>query len=145
MRTCLIRVCLDAMLLPQSYWYPNLSEGADSVGGQLRGDKVECSFSGVTNSGRCLEAGAGKRCSRCVCVCDQGVSHQTAISRLVHHRWSSRRLSCGHPRCCHLAALRMKNDLPSPRSFMTTFWGHLFPSLPPVSYTHLTLPTKTLV
>ena len=27
--------------------YPNLSEGADHVGGQLRGDK-ECPFSGVT-------------------------------------------------------------------------------------------------
>ena len=31
--------------------YPNLSEGADSVDGQLRGDK-ECPFSGVTKSGR---------------------------------------------------------------------------------------------
>ena len=37
--------------LPQSYQYPNLSEGADRVGGQLRGDK-ECPFSGVTKSGR---------------------------------------------------------------------------------------------
>ena len=35
--------CLDAMLLLQSYEYPNLSEGADSVGGQLRGNK-ECPF-----------------------------------------------------------------------------------------------------
>ena len=34
-----------------NYQYPNLSEGADRVGGQLRGDK-ECPFSGVTNSGR---------------------------------------------------------------------------------------------
>ena len=42
---------LGAMLLPQSYWYPNLSEGADRVGGQLRGDK-EGPFSGVTKSGR---------------------------------------------------------------------------------------------
>ena len=33
-----------------SYQYPNLSEGADRVGGQLRGDK-ECPFSGVTKSG----------------------------------------------------------------------------------------------
>ena len=33
------------------YYYPNLSEGADSVGGQLRGDK-ECPFSGVSSSGR---------------------------------------------------------------------------------------------
>ena len=31
-------------------WYPNLSEGADRVGGQLRGDKV-CPLSGVTNCG----------------------------------------------------------------------------------------------
>ena len=31
--------------------YPNLSEGADRVGGQLRRDK-ECPFSGVTKSGR---------------------------------------------------------------------------------------------
>ena len=35
----------------QSYQYPNLSEGADRVGGQLRGDK-ECPFRGVTKSGR---------------------------------------------------------------------------------------------
>ena len=34
-----------------AYQYPNLSEGADRVGGQLRGDK-ECPFSGVTKSGR---------------------------------------------------------------------------------------------
>ena len=30
---------------------PNLSEGADRVAGQLRGDK-ECPFNGVTKSGR---------------------------------------------------------------------------------------------
>ena len=30
---------LGTRLLPQSYQYPNLSEGADRVGGQLRGDK----------------------------------------------------------------------------------------------------------
>ena len=35
----------------QSYQYPNLSESADRVAGQLRGDK-ECPFSGVTKSGR---------------------------------------------------------------------------------------------
>ena len=38
-------------MLPQSYQYLNLSEGADRVGGQLRGDK-ECPFSGVTKSCR---------------------------------------------------------------------------------------------
>ena len=35
----------------QSYQYPNLSKGADGVGGQLRGDK-ECPFSDITKSGR---------------------------------------------------------------------------------------------
>ena len=48
-----LRACLGARLLPQSYQYPHLSEGADRVGGQLRGDKdKECPFSGVTKSGR---------------------------------------------------------------------------------------------
>ena len=28
-----LRACLTARLLPQSYQYPNLSEGADRVGG----------------------------------------------------------------------------------------------------------------
>ena len=71
-----IRTCLGARLLPLSVptlraslsgtflqrkdvvnqclkfdQYPNLSEGADHVGGQLRGNK-ECPFSGVTKSGR---------------------------------------------------------------------------------------------
>ena len=44
-------MCLGTRLLPQSYQYPNLSEGTDHVGGQLRGDK-ECPFSGITKSGR---------------------------------------------------------------------------------------------
>ena len=39
---------LCARLLLQ---YPNLSEGADRIAGQLREDK-ECPFSGVTKSGR---------------------------------------------------------------------------------------------
>ena len=43
--------CLGTRLLPQSYQYRNLSDGADRVGGQLRGDK-EYPFSGVTKSGR---------------------------------------------------------------------------------------------
>ena len=42
---------MGARLVPQSYQYLNLSEGADHVGGQLCGDK-ECPFSGVTKSGR---------------------------------------------------------------------------------------------
>ena len=45
-----LRACLGARLLPQPQ-YPNLSEGADRVGGQLRRDK-QCPFSGVTKSGR---------------------------------------------------------------------------------------------
>ena len=43
--------CLGDRLLPQSYQYSNLSEGADRVAGQLHGDK-ERPFSGVTKSGR---------------------------------------------------------------------------------------------
>ena len=46
-----LRACFGARLLLQSYQYPNLSEGADRVAGQLRGYK-ECPFSGVTKSGR---------------------------------------------------------------------------------------------
>ena len=42
---------LALRLLPQSYQYPDLSKGADRVGGQLRGDK-KGPFSGVTKSGR---------------------------------------------------------------------------------------------
>ena len=38
-------------LLPQSYQYPDLSEGADRVGGQLQRGK-ECPVSDVTSSGR---------------------------------------------------------------------------------------------
>ena len=51
--SCLRGCRLGARLLPQSCItkYPSLSEGADRVGGQLRGDK-ECPFSGVTKSGR---------------------------------------------------------------------------------------------
>ena len=49
--TSCLRACLGTRLLPQTYLYPNLSESADRVGGQLRGDK-ECPFSGVTKSGR---------------------------------------------------------------------------------------------
>ena len=46
-----LRAYLSARLLPQSYQYRNPSEGADRVGGQLRGDK-ECPFNGATKSGR---------------------------------------------------------------------------------------------
>ena len=46
-----LRACLGARSLPQSYQYPNLSEGADRVDGQLRGNK-ECPFGDVTKSGR---------------------------------------------------------------------------------------------
>ena len=52
------RLCSFHSLISQ---YPNLSEGADSVGGQLRGDE-ECPFSDVTTSGfrQSLEEGAEK-------------------------------------------------------------------------------------
>ena len=46
-----LSACLGARLLPQSYQYPNLLEGADYVSGQLHRDK-EYPFNGVTKSGR---------------------------------------------------------------------------------------------
>jgi len=49
--TSCLCVCLDAMLLPQLYYYPNLSEGANSISGQLYRDR-ECPYSGITNFGR---------------------------------------------------------------------------------------------
>ena len=54
---------MGTRLLPRSRLYSSLSEDADNVGGQLRGDK-ECPFSGVTKSGRVwrkvLESNAGR-------------------------------------------------------------------------------------
>ena len=74
-----LRACLGARLLPQFYQYLNLSEGADRVGGQLRGHK-ECPFSGVTKSGRVWrkvpESGARSVCRRW--------SHKTLLAGL---RW----------------------------------------------------------
>ena len=59
MFTCVLGRCVASTVL----LVPNPSEGADRVGGQLRGDK-ECSFSGVTIlaefGGMCR-----KRCSEC--------------------------------------------------------------------------------
>ena len=46
-----LRACLGIRLHPQSYQYPNLSDGVDRVAGQLRRDK-ECPVSGVTSSSR---------------------------------------------------------------------------------------------
>ena len=64
-------VYVGARLLPQSYQYPNLSEGADHVGGQLHGDK-ECPFSGVTKSDRVWKkvlesSGQGVSHTHCQC------------------------------------------------------------------------------
>ena len=54
--------CLRGYLGAKSYQYPDLSDGADRVGGELRGDK-ECPFSGVTNlaefGGMCRKAMLG--------------------------------------------------------------------------------------
>ena len=53
------------MLLPQSYQYPYLSEGADRVDGQLRGDKEYALLQWRNQFWQSLEEGAGKRCSEC--------------------------------------------------------------------------------
>ena len=49
------------MLLPQSYWYPNLLEGADNVGGQLRKNKDRVPLQWRNQFRQSLEEGAGKR------------------------------------------------------------------------------------
>ena len=49
--TSCLCACLGTRLLPQSYQYPKLLEGAECIGGQLCGDK-EYPFSDVTKSGR---------------------------------------------------------------------------------------------
>ena len=66
----------------------NIIEGADSVGGQLRGDK-ECPSSGVTNSGRGLE-----EVTESVYVTSlSGTLHQTLpelVTPLMRHSLSPR-------------------------------------------------------
>ena len=60
-----LRRCLGARLLPQSYQYPNFSEGADRVDGQLRGDKDRVPLQWRNQIWQSLEGGARKRCSEC--------------------------------------------------------------------------------
>ena len=55
--------CLDAMLLPQSYYYPNLSEDIDSFGWQLCGDRVPLRWH--NQFWQSLEEGAWKLCLEC--------------------------------------------------------------------------------
>ena len=69
--------CLGARLLPQSYQYPNLSEDADRVGGQLRGDK-RVPLQWHNQIWQSLEDGAGKRCSECDFVCVWMCTHVCA-------------------------------------------------------------------
>ena len=52
-----------------NYLYPDLSEGADSVGRQLCGDK-ECLFSGVTSSGIPCFAGRCRKAMLGACMSD---------------------------------------------------------------------------
>ena len=61
-----LRGCLGARLLPQSYQYPNLSEGADRLGGHLRGDKDWVPLQWRNQIWQNLEKVSGKRCSECV-------------------------------------------------------------------------------
>ena len=59
-----LRGCLGARLLPQSYQYPNLSEDANRVGGQLCGDK-RVPLQWRNQIWQSFEEGAGKRWSEC--------------------------------------------------------------------------------
>ena len=45
--------------------YPNLSEDADRVGGQLRGDRDRVPLQWRNQIWQSLEEGAGRRCSEC--------------------------------------------------------------------------------
>ena len=62
------------MLLPQSYYMqnPNLSEGADSISGQLHRNK-ECPITGITKSGSLEEDDVGKQCSESAFTCQSVV------------------------------------------------------------------------
>ena len=73
----LMFACVLGQLLLQSYWYPNLSEGADHVGGQLRGAKSAPSVAWlnlVEFGGRCRKAMLG--------VCSRGSTCQQTHSSL---------------------------------------------------------------
>ena len=56
-------VYVGARLLPLPYWYSNLSEGVDRVGGQLRGDRVPLQWRLQPNlaefGGRCRKSMLG--------------------------------------------------------------------------------------
>ena len=59
--------------------YPNLLEGADHAGGQLRGDK-ECPFSGITKSGRVWrKVSESDAQSVVVTLCHFMLSHSTVF------------------------------------------------------------------
>ena len=83
-----LHVCLGPRLLLQSYQYPNLSEGADRVGGQLRGDK-ECPFSGVINSGRVWRKVPESDAQSVGSGCPRGIKNKShAHSNLHFHQTS---------------------------------------------------------
>ena len=69
---------------------PNLSVGADRVGGQLRGDK-ECPFNGVIKSGRVWrkvpesDARHGRHYARCVSLPLQSLSSERGNFRCKVH------------------------------------------------------------
>ena len=67
---------LGARLLPQSHQYTNLSEGADRVGGQLRGDRVPLQWR--DQIWQSLEEGVGKQCSERASTAVSGESSRTA-------------------------------------------------------------------
>ena len=74
-----------------NYYYRHLSEGADRVAGQLRGDK-EYPFSGVTKSGRVWRK-VPESDVRSVCSCiffHKFVSRHIASSLWARCAWQSR-------------------------------------------------------
>ena len=78
------------MLLPQSYYMqnPNLSEGADSISGQLHRNK-ECPITGITKSGSLEEDDVGKQCSESAFTCQSVVVFWggRVYTENSHHFW----------------------------------------------------------
>ena len=75
----MLRSCLDVMLLPQFYYYTDLSKGADSVSGQLHGGK-KVPLHWRNPFWQSLEEGAGKQCLEFDMVLSLSLSLSVSLS-----------------------------------------------------------------
>ena len=131
-------------VLPQSYWYPNLSEGSVTVGGQLRGDEDRVPLQWRNQfwqslEERCRKARLGLRipptlhASRltphvrvCVCVCVH-VCMRVYVCVCV--------CACVRACVCVCVSARARVCVCGERECVCV-------CVCAVSYTHLTLPTR---